>query len=118
VQAADDEAVAVAVGEGEGETLVAAGLLERIEPYETNPLDGPARLCFKDRGARRQLVELAGDGQDLVEVGVEDRLEAAALCAPGDSIETAPETRLAPRLDGDVHEEDQNEDDEADDDRA
>jgi len=51
-------------------------------------------------------------------VGVEDRLEAAAFCAAGDSIEPAPETRLAPRLHGDEDEEDQNEDDEADDDRA
>jgi len=118
MQAADDEPVAIPVGEGKGETLVAAGLLERIEPNEADPLDRPARLRLENRRPRRQLVELSGDGQYLVEVGVEDRLEAAALCAAGDSIEAAPQTRLAPRQHRRDHEEEQNEDDEADDDRA
>ena len=118
VKAADDESVAVAVGESEGEALVAAGLLERIEPDEADPLNGPTRLRLQDRRARRQLVELAGDRQDLVEVGVEDRFEAAPFRAASDSVETAPQSGLATCLDGDDDEEEQDDDDEADDDRA
>jgi hypothetical protein len=118
MEAADDESVAVSVGQGKGETLVAAGLLERIESNEADPLDRPSRLRFEDRRAGGQLVELAGNRQDLVEVGVENRFEAAAFCATGDSIETATEERLAPRLHGHDREEEKNEDEEADDDRA
>ena len=118
MQAADDEPVAISVGQGKGETLVAAGLLERIEPHETDPLDGPARLRLEDRRPGRQLIELARDCQDLVEVGVENRFEAAAFCPASDAIETTAEARLPTRLHGHDREEEKNEDDEADDDRA
>ena len=118
VEAADHEAVAVAVGERQGEALVAARLLERIEPYETNPLNRPTRIRLEDRRARRQLVQLAGDRQDLVEVSVEDCLEAAALRAPRDTVEPAPQARLATRLDSDDDEKEQNDDEKADDDGA
>src|SRR5688572_5089734 len=77
VKAADYESVAVPVGEGEGEALVAAGLLERIEPDEADPLNRPTRVRLENSRARRELVELAGDREDLVEVGVEDCFEAA-----------------------------------------
>ena len=76
------------------------------------------RVRFEDRRPRRQLVELAGDREDLVEVGVEDRLEAAALRSAGDAVEAPPKAGLAAGLHGDDDEEEQDGDDEADDDRA
>ena len=50
VEAADDEAVAVRVGQGEREALVAAGVLERVEPDEADPLDRPP--ARSPRGSR------------------------------------------------------------------
>ena len=82
MEAADDEPVAVRVGQGEGEALVAAGLLERVEPDEADALDRPPARRLEDRRSGRQLVDLAGDGEDLVEMGVEHRLEAAARRRP------------------------------------
>ena len=79
MEAADDEAVTAGVREGEGEALVAAGVLERIESNQPNPLDRSAAVGLEDRGPSRQHIELGRDRVDLVEVGVEDGLEAAAL---------------------------------------
>src|SRR5207247_8948623 len=41
MEAADHEPRPGGVGEGEGEALVPAGVLERVEPDETDPLDRP-----------------------------------------------------------------------------
>ena len=60
------------VGQGEREALVAAGVLERVEPDEPDPLDRAPAGRLEHRRPGRQLVDLAGDREDLVEVGVED----------------------------------------------
>ena len=61
------------------EALVPAGLLERVVADETDPLERPPLGGFEDRRLGRQLVQLPGDGEDLVEVRVEHRLEAATF---------------------------------------
>jgi hypothetical protein len=117
VEAAHDEAGAGGVGQGQGEALVAAGVLERVEPDEPDPLDRPATGRLQDRGARRQLVELARDRVDLVEVGVEDRAQALAVRAPGQSVEPAAEAAEAARLDDREDEEQEDREPEPDDGR-
>jgi hypothetical protein len=76
VEAADDEAVPACVEEREREALVTARLLERVEPDEPDPLQRAARAALEDGRPGGQLVELTGDVVDLLEVGVEDRLDA------------------------------------------
>jgi hypothetical protein len=76
VEAADDEAVTARVEKREREALVAARLLERVEPHEPDTLQRPPRAALENGGARRQLVELASDLVDLLEVRIEDRLDA------------------------------------------
>src|SRR4029077_9329313 len=71
MQAAHDEPVAREVGQGQGEALIAAGVLERVEADEPDSLDGAPTIRLEDRRPRGQLVELARDRVDLVEVSVE-----------------------------------------------
>ena len=83
VQARQDPAVAVRVEQGQGEALVAAGLLERVVADEPDALERLPLGGLEDGRPGDDLVELAGDRVDLVEVGVEDGLEARALGAAG-----------------------------------
>jgi hypothetical protein len=118
VEAADDEAVAGGVREGEGEALVAAGVLERIEPNEPNPLDRSAAVGLQDRRPSRQHIELGRDRVDLVEVGVEDGLEAAALRTAGDPVQSLADAAKPACLNEDDQEQEEDDDRQADDDRS
>ena len=106
VEAGQDPAVAVGVEEGEREALVAAGLLERVVPDETGPLECPRLAGLEDLGAPADVVDLAGDLDDLVQVRLEDRLQALSV-----RIARQPDQ---PRLDppGASGEDDEDEDDE------
>jgi hypothetical protein len=118
VEAAHDEAVARRISERQGEALVATGVLERVEPDEPDALDRPATARLQNRRTRRQLVDLATDRVDLVDMSVEDRIEALALRSPGQAIEPAAQAPHLPPLDEDEDQQDEEGDAEADDDRA
>ena len=118
MEAAHDEAVARRVGERQGEALVATGVFERVEPDEPDALDRPATVRLQDRRTRRQLVDLATDRVDLVDMGVEDGIEALALRSPGQAIEPAAQPPHLSPLDEDENEQDEKGDTKADDDRA
>jgi hypothetical protein len=91
MEAAQHEAVAGDVGHGQGKALVAAGVLERVVPDQADPLDRPPTGCLEDGGTGRQLVELAADGEDLVEVGLEDGAEILAVGPADQSVEPPSE---------------------------
>ena len=118
MEAADHEAVAAGIGEGEREALVAAGVLERVVPNETNLLDRSPGRRLQDGRPRRKLVELAGDDADAVQMGIEDGVETPAVLAAGQAVESAAQpARQAGEVD---HEDEQQErrDREADDGRS
>src|SRR4051794_18475101 len=87
VQAADDEPVPERVGQRKREALVAAGVLERIEPDEPDALDRATVRRLDDRRPGGHVVERAGDREDLVEMGVEDAVQALAVCAARQPVE-------------------------------
>ena len=118
VEAAHDEAVSGRIGQGQGEALVATGVLERIEPDEPDPLDRPATRRLQDGRAGRQLVQLAADRKDLVEVRVEDGIEAPAIRAAGQPIESSSQSPDLTHLAQDQGQQDEDGEAEADDDRA
>jgi hypothetical protein len=118
MEAADDEPVTSEIGHGQREALVTARVLERVEPDETDPLDRPAPVRLQDRGFRRQLIELAGDRVDLVEMGIEDGLEAAPVRIASDPVEAATEPAQAASLGEDRQEEHEKDDHQRGDDRS
>jgi hypothetical protein len=118
VEAADDEAVTAGVREGKGEALVAAGVLERVESNQPNPLDRSAAVGLEDRGPSRQHIELGRDRVNLVEVGVEDGLEAAALRTAGDAVQSVADAAKPACLNEDDQEQEEDDDRQADDDRS
>ena len=118
MQAAHDEPVTRQVGHSQGEALVAAGVLERVEPDEPDSLDGPPTVRLEDRRSGGELVELARDRIDLVEVGVEDRLEAPTVRVPGDPIEAPAQAAKSARLDEDGEKEHEHDDGQTDDDHS
>jgi len=118
VEAADDEPVAGDIGQRKGEALVAARVLERVEPDEPDALDGSTAVRLEDRRARRQLVELATDRKDLVEVRIKDGVEALALLAPGQDRQPPPDAPHLPDEDEDEDNQDEDGKAEAEDDRA
>ncbi len=76
VEARQDPAVAAGVEQRQGEALVAAGLLERVVADQPDPLE--ARRWAASSAAVRAVRSSSSRATavDLVEVGVEDRLEA------------------------------------------
>ena len=76
---------------------VSSNGLNRTRPMRWNARRG--RLERPRPGG--QLVDLAGDRVDLVELGLEHRLEAAPVIAPGQAGEPALERRRARRTDDD-----------------
>jgi hypothetical protein len=89
VQAADDDPVLVGVKQRKREALVAAGVLERVEADEADPLECVAALGLERRGSPGQPIDVRAQPPDLRQVGLEDRLEAPSVLAPGDAIEAA-----------------------------
>jgi hypothetical protein len=115
MQAAQDKAVARSVEQGEREALVATRVLERIEPDETHVLERAPGVRLQDGRAGGQLIELGGDGVHLVQMGVEDGLEAPPTLAPGQSFDPAPELADPPSLEqGDQEQDDDGENERAD----
>ena len=99
MEAAQHEAVAGHVGQGQGEALVAARVLEGVVPDEADPLDRPPADGLEDGRAGRQLVELAADGVDLVEMGLEDGAEILAVGSADQPVEPPPQTPDLAQLD-------------------
>jgi len=118
VEAADDEAVTAGVREGEGEALVAAGVLERVESNEADPLDRSAAVGLEDCGPSRQHIALGRDRINLVEVSVEDGFEAAALRTAGDPVQSFAEAAKPACLNEDDQEQEKDDGRQADDDRS
>ena len=118
MKAAHDEAVATEVSQGQGKALIAAGVLERIEPDEADSLDRSPAVRLDDCGSVGQLVELAGDRVDLVEVSVEDRLKAATIYVAGDPVEARTQAAEPAHLDEDGEKEHEDDDRQADDDHS
>ena len=118
VKARQDPAVAARVEQGEREALVAAGLLERVEPDETDSLERVTLGSLEHRLASDDLVELASDGLDPVEMRFQHRLEVHVVSAAGQrrhtSIEPADPSGKGEHRD----EQDDGEDDETDDEGA
>ena len=87
MEAADHDAVVVGVEQREGEALVAAGVLERIEPDESDPLERFSATDLEGPGSSGQSVDRRGDLVDPPEMRLENRLEAPAVVAPGQGLE-------------------------------
>lgn len=98
VQAAQNEAVAGGIGEGHRETLVPPGVLERVEADQPDALDRSPSGGLEERGSGRQLVELARDRKDLVEVGIEDGPEVGIVGAAGQAVQPTPQATDPARL--------------------
>jgi hypothetical protein len=118
MEAADDEARTGRVREGEGEALVASGVLEGIEPHQTDPLDGPTPARLEDRGPGRQIVDLASDRIHLVEMGVENGTEVAIVRAAGQAVEPPAEAAKLPDMQEAQEQQAEDGDPKAGDDRA
>ncbi len=87
MQARQDPAVPVGIEQREREALVAAGLLERVVPDQPGPLEGARLAALEDLRAGGDVVELAGDLDDLVQVRLEDGLETLAVGVAGQADE-------------------------------
>jgi hypothetical protein len=118
VKAADDETGSPCVRQCEREALVAARVLERIESDQPHALNRSTADRLLDRGPSGQLVELADDRVQLVEMRVQDGIEVPALGAPGQRIEPAAEAPKLSQLEDAEKNEAEDGDTEADDDRA
>jgi hypothetical protein len=118
VETAHDEAVSLCVEQGEREALVAPGVLERIEPDESDLLESPPSVGLEDGRSSGELVQLGGDGIHLVDVGLEDRFETVTSLTPGDPLEPVTEPADPPCQDDDDDEQDENGEGERSDDRA
>ncbi len=96
MQAGEDDAVLLGVEQGQGEALVAAGVLEWIEPDEADPLECPPPLDLEAVGPSAEFEQVGLDRDNPAEVGFEDPLEALAVLAPGHPVEPGAESRSAP----------------------
>jgi hypothetical protein len=115
MEAADNEPVPLGVGQSQREALVPAGVLERVVPDEPDPLDRTPVRRLEHRGASRELVELARDGVDPVEVRLEDGVEAPAVRSPRQRVESTSEAARLPSEEEDEDKEQENRASEPDD---
>ena len=118
VEAAQDESAAPRVQQRECEALVPPGVLERIEPDERDLLEGPFRRRLEQGRTDGHLIELAGDGEDLLEMGIEDGLQASSVRSPGQAVESSRQATGPPEEEEDADEEDDDSAAEPDDDGA
>jgi hypothetical protein len=118
VEAAHHEAVSLGIEEGEREALVATGVLERIEADETDLLKRPPPVGLEDGWSRSELVQLGGNGIDLVDVRLEDRFETVTSFAARDPCQAVVEPADPSRLDDDDEEQNENRESERADDSA
>src|SRR5439155_12095638 len=105
------------VGQRERKALVAPGVLERVEPDEADALDRATARRLEHRRSGGEVVELAGDRVDLVEVGIEYRAEVGPVGSAGDPVQASPQPADPPCLDEGQHEQDERGDPEAGDGR-
>lgn len=91
MQAGQDPAVSVGIQQGQRETLVAAGLLERVVAHEADSTEGLATGRFQDIGPGSQVVDVLGDREDLVQVRIQDGFQTAAIDTPGQATKSAIE---------------------------
>jgi len=108
--------VARSIEQGEREALVAARFLERVEPNESDPLERAPLRALENRLTGDDLVELAGDTLDALEVRTEDGLETSAVAAPRQRREPSVEPSSPSREHEHGDEQDDDKDGEADDD--
>jgi hypothetical protein len=118
VEAAHDEAVPVDVEEGEGEALVAAGVLERVEPDEPDAGERQLQVALEDRGPGLDGVDVPDDLVDAGQVGLEDGLEASLVAPAGERRKPGPQATDPASLDDGEDQEEERRDREAGDDRS
>jgi hypothetical protein len=109
VKAAHDEPVPVCVEQRQGEALVATRLLERIEANETDTTQRLLALGLEDGRSSGKLVQLGSHRVDLVDVGVEDPLEAPSPLSAGQSLQPVAQPADPASLDDDDEEEEHDE---------
>lgn len=84
MQAGQDPAVAGGIEQGQGKALVATGFLERVVADKSQSLERPPLRRLEDLRPNRDALEFARQAVDLLEVRIEDRLEAPPLGPPRD----------------------------------
>jgi hypothetical protein len=89
------------------EALVAARVLERVEPHHGDPLERVAKLSLLHRRSTPESLDVAAEGMDALEIGAQDRLEAPAVATAGDAVEPAAESAEAPGEDDHGDDEDE-----------
>jgi hypothetical protein len=108
----------VDVEEGEGEALVAAGVLERVEPDEPDAGERQLQVALEDRGPGLDGVDVPDDLVDAGQVGLEDGLEASLVAAAGEGRKAGPQATDPASLDDGEDQEEERRDREAGDDRS
>jgi hypothetical protein len=108
----------VDVEEGEGEALVAAGVLERVEPDEPDAGERELQIALEDRGPGLDGVDVPDDLVDAGQVGLEDGLEASLVAAAGEGRKPGPQATDPASLDDGEDQEEERRDREAGDDRS
>ena len=98
MQAADHEAFLGFVQQGQREALVATRVGERIEADQAQTREVVSCRALEHGGPGGQFVEIATDLMDRLQVGVEDRLEALAIGAARQQVQSLPEPADLHRL--------------------
>ena len=106
------------VEEGEREALVAAGVLERVEPDEPDAGERQLQVALEDRGPGLDGVDVPDDLVDTCQVGLEDGLEASLVAAAGEGRKPGPQATDPASLDDREDEEQERRDREPADDRS
>jgi hypothetical protein len=117
VEAAHDEAVAAAVEHRQREALVAAGVLERVEPHEPDAPEGALDVALQRGRPRRDDIDVADGTVDPFQVRAEDRLERRFVPALGQALQPPAELPDPADQPDDRERERENDDDEPADDR-
>jgi hypothetical protein len=98
MQTADDDAVFGLVHQRQRETLVAAGVWERIEAHETRSSEVVTRRTLHDRHPSGQLIQIPSNLVNRLEMLTQDGLEVAAIDASGELIDPYSEPADLERL--------------------
>lgn len=106
VEAVEHEAVTRRVDDGERKALVATGVVEGVVADESDSTERAPDVALERRGPGRDVVEVAGDASDPVEMLAEHGLEAALVAAAGQRLQAAAEPRDPAREDADDDEQD------------
>jgi hypothetical protein len=118
MEARDHEAIAVAVKEREGEALIAAGVLERIEPDKPGSRERAEEIALDRRRSRRDPLDVLDDLADPVEVRREHIFERRFVAAAREALEPPTERSNSSDQADDSRREREHDDDEAADDEG